>query len=829
MSDNVIAKVNCLLLYLINNFHLPLNVFQSCQIVIHRSGRISPTVIMMSRSKPVRAAHNQTLSAYDRAEMQRVRKAEMAEYRRKVAEDEAIKEAEHAEVIRMQEEALARERFAETERQRIAEEARAAAAVVTNRIRFVYRFFMELFLRKEFRSGELSEMPIDLVKTELLRQFDVCRNNEDFCMDDAAKLTIFHFRCGLELIVSNVLLERQFYDNMQEVQHELHFACYNAQQAFAVVSSFAEKRFITCIRLLGGMYINGFFYTRHNKFNIHRQDQQIYDHVLFCLRAFMQCSQVETAIKGSYPLRSISRTIKMAGDNEQRYAMMIEIAHMSSTLIAYLCPNLTQNQWMNKQVRQEGPNEHQYQHHELERELELERAFQIPHPEFPVVTPDSLGMEVGRGRSMLSGIKPTIFQPFGKHLDVVTALVLHDRRLYSASGDGTICVWDLTVTGTPPVKLYTLKGHEGEIHGLTVCPYTARLFSCSADGTIGVWDLAPQLHSSSQLVPQEVNARTNTDSVQPTADTTQNDLIFPATATTNDINANTATNHDASNVASPACVPPALSLTVKYTAGKPVKIGELLGHEDVVYTLLLTHQGPGLNNTNLLISGSWDQWIMIWDISEERNEVGHAPQSEPLHRNPRPKTRYRHKLTGHYECVECLAISNDNTRLFSGDANGSICVWDICPELKKPVKIVALVGVHGSKVTELLFNADNTRLFSSSSDPSTGVIVWDLTTATVIPPILGTLTAGEGQTDGVRSMSLTHDETALVTGSHNNAVTMWTLRSSGVVEWQACTTFAENTRGVSALVWCKNYQGTNVYNKIYIGLLFGQLIELLSC
>jgi len=706
--------------------------------------------------------------------MQRVRAAEMAEYRKKVAEDEARKEAEIAETIRLREEALARERAAEAERLRIKEMAHLAAAVVEDRIKAIYTFFMELFLRKEFSPNQVSRMPLEVVKEDLLRQYGQCHENKGFSEEDPMKLAIFHFHRGLELIVSKTYLEKYHYDNMPLVQNELHYACYNAQKAFDLASSFPEKRFVTCLRLLGGMFIHGFFYSYNNNFHVARHDQLIREHVLLSFREFVTCSFVETAIKGSYPVLSISRNIKMAGDHQERFALVLEVVRLSSTLVAHLCPALRGG---------------------LCYDFELEQSLHIPHPEVAsadlgsaVVTTSgqSNGKDKKQGSqtlvvaerngSVLSGIRPTIYRQLGKHLDAVTALLMHDQRLYSASNDGTIAVWDLTVS--PAVKQYSLRGHTEEVYSLAVCARSARLFSCSGDGTIAIWDLA------SDVSPSMTGVTSNVSSVIVTSGAE-------------------AISHPENHCDRPA---PAVAVSdplVKPTAGKPVKVGELTGHEDTVYTIILTKPPPVAINTNCLISGSWDQWIFIWDLATEKRIA---------------------KLTGHYECVEKLAVSNDNARLFSGAADGTICIWNIHPDLKKPVKIVALADVHGAKVTALVLNSANTMLFSSSSDQATGVIVWDLTSATVIPAIVTTLTA---HNDGVRAIALSHDETKLVTGSLDNSVLMWQLTPGS--DPKICGNFPESSKGVSSLLWCKNHQGTNIYSKIYIGLLFGQLIELLSC
>jgi WD40 repeat protein len=58
------------------------------------------------------------------------------------------------------------------------------------------------------------------------------------------------------------------------------------------------------------------------------------------------------------------------------------------------------------------------------------------------------------------------------------------RRLVSASGDGTLKVWDVQ-TGQ---EALTLKAHMREVTSVTFSPDGKRLASASGDGTVKVWD-----------------------------------------------------------------------------------------------------------------------------------------------------------------------------------------------------------------------------------------------------------------------------------------------------------------------------------------------------
>ena len=60
------------------------------------------------------------------------------------------------------------------------------------------------------------------------------------------------------------------------------------------------------------------------------------------------------------------------------------------------------------------------------------------------------------------------------------------KRLASASGDQTLKLWD-AATGQ---ELLTLKGHTGEVTGVSFSPDGKRLASASDDQTLKLWDVA---------------------------------------------------------------------------------------------------------------------------------------------------------------------------------------------------------------------------------------------------------------------------------------------------------------------------------------------------
>jgi serine/threonine protein kinase/WD40 repeat protein len=82
--------------------------------------------------------------------------------------------------------------------------------------------------------------------------------------------------------------------------------------------------------------------------------------------------------------------------------------------------------------------------------------------------------EIGRLESHRSAIHGLVFWPDGK-------------TLASASGDQTICLWDITtLTNLPPPRI--LRGHRSEVWRLALLPDNKTLLSGCKDGSVYVWN-----------------------------------------------------------------------------------------------------------------------------------------------------------------------------------------------------------------------------------------------------------------------------------------------------------------------------------------------------
>ncbi|MGB3207244.1 MAG: hypothetical protein WBB28_19845 [Crinalium sp.] len=130
-------------------------------------------------------------------------------------------------------------------------------------------------------------------------------------------------------------------------------------------------------------------------------------------------------------------------------------------------------------------------------------------------------------------------------------------------------------------------------------------------------------------------------------------------------------------------------------------INTILGHSDWVRSLAISFDGK------ILISGSFDKDIKIWDLS-----TGELINT----------------LSGHTKAVFCVAISLDGKILASGSWDETIKLW----EMDSGKLITTLTG-HSGSVRSLTISQDGQTLISGSFDKT--IKLWDLSTGELITTI----------------------------------------------------------------------------------------------
>jgi guanine nucleotide-binding protein subunit beta-2-like 1 protein len=124
--------------------------------------------------------------------------------------------------------------------------------------------------------------------------------------------------------------------------------------------------------------------------------------------------------------------------------------------------------------------------------------------------------------------------------------------------------------------------------------------------------------------------------------------------------------------------------------------GQLSGHRNWVTSIATTYE-----QSNLVVSGSRDKKIMIWELTPGGDEdgvgagVGYARKS----------------LGGHGETVSCVVLSSDGQFALSGSWDKTMRLWD----LNTGATVRTFHG-HTKDVNSVAFSGDNRQIVSGSRD-----------------------------------------------------------------------------------------------------------------
>ncbi|KAE8616161.1 hypothetical protein XENTR_v10008734 [Xenopus tropicalis] len=225
------------------------------------------------------------------------------------------------------------------------------------------------------------------------------------------------------------------------------------------------------------------------------------------------------------------------------------------------------------------------------------------------------------------------------HNKAVLCVDATDDLLFTGSKDRTCKVWNL-VTGQ---EIMSLGGHPNNVVSVKYCNYTSLVFTVSTS-YIKVWDIRDSakcirtLTSSGQVMTWDSCAGSQSRTVTiPPGENQINQIALNPTGT-----------------------------FLYAAAGNSVRMwdlkrfqstGKLTGHLGPVMCLTVDQSA---NGQDLIISGSKDHYIKMFDITE-----GALGSVSPTYCFEPP----------HYDGIEALIISGDN--LFSGSRDNGIKKWDL--------------------------------------------------------------------------------------------------------------------------------------------------------
>ncbi len=169
----------------------------------------------------------------------------------------------------------------------------------------------------------------------------------------------------------------------------------------------------------------------------------------------------------------------------------------------------------------------------------------------------------------------------------------------------------------------------------------------------------------------------------------------------------------------------------------------------------------------------------------------------------------RSTFTQAFGTVLCSAVNPDGSLFATGEASGSIHLWSM--DLKQRVQL----NGHGDWVRSLTFNADGSKLVSTSSDQT--IKIWDMATETCIQTLKGhgnrvyvaTISADErrlatcgadrlikiwdfatgnclqtitGHSDSVWSVGFYDDSTTLISSSRDRTIKLWNWETGECIQ-----------------------------------------------
>ncbi|XP_046846057.1 WD repeat, SAM and U-box domain-containing protein 1-like [Xenia sp. Carnegie-2017] len=167
-------------------------------------------------------------------------------------------------------------------------------------------------------------------------------------------------------------------------------------------------------------------------------------------------------------------------------------------------------------------------------------------------------------------------------------------------------------------------------------------------------------------------------------------------------------------------------------------------------TLTLSRHSKDVNccvfspNSSILVSGSSDKTVRLWDI----------PEGTELNDSP---------LQGHSYHVCSCAFSPFGTLLATASTDCSVWLWDT----RTYEKITALEG-HRGAVRSCVFSPDSLLLMSGSADET--VCLWSTKTKKLVRRI-------EGFESSVMTCSFTPDNLYILAGVSNGEVSLWEVQS----------------------------------------------------
>lgn len=169
--------------------------------------------------------------------------------------------------------------------------------------------------------------------------------------------------------------------------------------------------------------------------------------------------------------------------------------------------------------------------------------------------------------------------------------------------------------------------------------------------------------------------------------------------------------------------------------------GILKGHTNWVTCIATSAENP-----DMLLTGSRDKSIIIWNITRDPNSYG-VP---------------RRSLTGHSHFVQDVVVSSDGQFGLSGSWDGTLRLWD----LNTGATTRRFIG-HTKDVLSVAFSADNRQIVSGSRDKT--IKLWN-----TLGECKYTI-EDQGHTEWVSCVRFSPQNPVIISGGWDRMVKVWNL------------------------------------------------------